>query len=93
MRTTQQFSVTLPRKIAKLVEQKVKSGAYASVSEVMREGVRALAEQDAAVEHWLRTTVATAYDEYKADPTRRITSAQLAKAIKEHRKARAKKKR
>jgi antitoxin ParD1/3/4 len=41
MRTTQQFSITLPLEMAEAVEDKVKSGAYASVSEVLRDGVRA----------------------------------------------------
>ena len=50
MRTTQQFSITLPIELASIIEEKIKSGAYASVSEV----VRALLERDAAVERWLR---------------------------------------
>ena len=35
MRTTQQFSITLPLDMAQAVERKVKSGAYASVSQGM----------------------------------------------------------
>jgi antitoxin ParD1/3/4 len=57
MRTTQQFSITLPYNMAEVVEGKIKSGAYASVSEVVREGVRALLERDAAIERWLREEV------------------------------------
>ena len=57
MRTTQQFSITLPLDMAEIVEGKIKSGAYASVSEVMRDGVRALLEREAAVERWLREEV------------------------------------
>jgi antitoxin ParD1/3/4 len=68
MRTTQQYSITLPHDMAELVENKVKSGNYASVSEVMREGVRALMERDAAFERWLREEVTLSYEEYKADP-------------------------
>jgi antitoxin ParD1/3/4 len=49
MRTTQQLSFTLPHDMAEAVESKIKSGAYASVSD----GVRALLERDAAVERWL----------------------------------------
>jgi putative addiction module CopG family antidote len=41
MRTTQQFSITLPHDMAEVVEGKIKSGAYATVSEVVRDGVRA----------------------------------------------------
>ena len=35
---------------------------YASESEVIREGLRALAARDRALEAWLRDTVAPAYD-------------------------------
>ncbi len=44
MGTMQQFSVTLPLDITEAVEQKIRSGGYASVSEVVRDGVRALLE-------------------------------------------------
>lgn len=72
MRTTQQYSITLPHEMAELIEAKVKSGTYASVSEVLRDGVRALMERDAALERWLREDVAASYDAYKADPTKAV---------------------
>jgi antitoxin ParD1/3/4 len=70
MRTTQQYSITLPHEMAEIVESKVQSGHYASVSEVLRDGVRALMERDAAFERWLREDAAASYDEYKADPSK-----------------------
>ena len=70
MRTTQQLSVTLPNDMAAAVKAKVASGEYASESEVIREGLRALQAQDRALEKWLRTEVVAAYDEMKADPSR-----------------------
>ena len=42
MRTAQQFSVTLPHEMAAPVRAKVASGEYARISEVIREGLRAL---------------------------------------------------
>jgi putative addiction module CopG family antidote len=69
VRNTQQFSITLPREMAKQVEERVASGAYASVSEVMREGVRALLDRDIAVEKWLRDEVVQSFDEYEANPS------------------------
>ena len=54
MRSTQQFSITLPLYMAEAVEGKIKSGGYAPVNEVMRDRVRALLERDTAVEKWLR---------------------------------------
>lgn len=72
MRSTQQFSVTLPNELATLVRGKVASGEYASESEVMREGLRALTAHERALEDWLRQQALPAYDAYRADPPRRI---------------------
>lgn len=46
------------------VEERVKSGAYASASEVMRAAVRALDREEAAMSDWLRDRV----NESFADP-------------------------
>jgi antitoxin ParD1/3/4 len=72
MQTTQQFSITLPIEMAELVEGKITSGAYASVSEVMRDGIRALMERDAAVERWLRDEVVEGHTEYLANPSKGV---------------------
>jgi antitoxin ParD1/3/4 len=70
MRTTQQFSVTLPTEMAQMVKAKVSSGEYASESEVMRDGLRALQSRDKALESWLLREVVPAYDALKANPSR-----------------------
>ena len=46
MRTTQQFSITLPNEMAELVRSKVAAGEYATESEVIRDGLRTLATRD-----------------------------------------------
>ena len=74
MRTTQQFSITLPHEMAQLVRAKVESGEYASESEVIRDGLRALESNNRALEAWLREDVAAAYDAMKADPSRAVTA-------------------
>jgi antitoxin ParD1/3/4 len=74
MRTTQQFSITLPTEMAQMVRAKVSSGEYASESEVIRDGLRALQARDRAVEHWLRQEVVPAYHALKADPSRGLTA-------------------
>lgn len=66
MRSTQQMSITLPLEMADRVKQRVANGDYASESEVIREGLRALQERENAIEHWLREEVAASYDAYKA---------------------------
>ncbi|CAM4066871.1 type II toxin-antitoxin system ParD family antitoxin [Roseateles saccharophilus] len=53
MRTTQQMSITVPNDMADVVKTKVRSGEYASESEVIRDGLRALMARDRAVESWL----------------------------------------
>lgn len=70
MRSTQQFSVTLPNEMAAEVRAKVASGEYASESEVIRDGLRALHARDRVVEQWLRSEVIRAYEALKADPSR-----------------------
>ncbi len=56
---------SLPPEHAAFIDSKVKSGSYASGSEVIRAGLRALQERDAAVEKWLQEDVARTYDAFK----------------------------
>lgn len=69
MGTTRQLSITLPNEMAAQVSARVASGEYASESEVIRDGLRALRERDEAVEHWLRTDVVKTYHKMRADPS------------------------
>ena len=68
MRTTRQLSITLPNDMADALRDKVSASEYASESEVIREGLRALSARDRAVEAWLQTEVAAAYDASVAGP-------------------------
>jgi len=72
MRSTQQFSITLPNEMADAVRAKVAAGEYATESEVIRDGLRALLARDRAVEDWLRKDVAAAYDALKSNPSRAV---------------------
>eukprot|EP01037_Dinobryon_pediforme_P005270 gene5270-5323_t len=82
MRTTQQFSITLPIEMAEAVEEKIQSGLYASVSEVVRDGVRALLTRDAAVERWLRDEVLAGNTEYLAVSSKAVPADQVLARIK-----------
>jgi len=82
MRTTQQFSITLPLDMAEIVEGKIKAGTYASVSEVVRDGVRALLDREAAVERWLREEVRSGHAEYLADPSKGVPATEILGRIK-----------
>ncbi len=68
---------SLPAEQAGYIDSLVASGAYATASEVVRAGLHALQERDAAVERWLREEVAPAYDAWKADPSRAIPAEEV----------------
>ena len=85
MRTTQQMSITLPNEMADAIRTKVRAGEYATESEVIREGLRALLNRDRAIESWLQSQVLEAYDAIKSDPTRAVTIDQVrARLAREH---------
>lgn len=77
MRSTQQMSITLPLEMAAAVKNRVAAGEYATESEVIRDGLRALMARDRAVENWLHAQVLPAYDALKADPSRGLTADQV----------------
>jgi putative addiction module CopG family antidote len=69
MPATRSLRVTLLEVMAEMVKAKVESGEYASESEVVGEGLRALQDRDDALTRWLKEEVAAAYDEYQANPS------------------------
>jgi antitoxin ParD1/3/4 len=71
--STEKRTISLPFDQAAFVDSKVASGDYASVSEVVRAGLRALKERDDAVERWLKEDVAATYDAMVADPKRGVS--------------------
>ena len=91
MRTTQQFSITLPNEMADLVKTKVAAGEYATESEVIRDGLRVLLARDRAMENWLLQEVGPAYDALKANPARAVAVDKVRAALAaEHKKTIAK---
>jgi antitoxin ParD1/3/4 len=68
MRNTKPLSITVPHEMARMIKDKVASGQYASESEVIRDGLRALQERDAAVENWLQQEVRRSIAEVAESP-------------------------
>lgn len=87
-RTSRPITVTLGE-LEECVEARVKSGAYASVSEVMRAAVRALDREDAAIDAWLKQRVDEAFEDRRAD----IPARTVFKRLRAHHAKQAKAKR
>jgi putative addiction module CopG family antidote len=75
------MSVTLPTEMAADVRAKVESGEYASESEVIRDGLRALAARERAVEDWLSGPVTEIYEAMKAEPSRARSASDVRAAL------------
>ncbi|MCW6508444.1 type II toxin-antitoxin system ParD family antitoxin [Lichenifustis flavocetrariae] len=82
MSTIEKRTFSLPAEHANFIDSLVASGSYASGSEVVRAGLRALQERDAAVERWLREDVASVYDAMKADPARGLSTEAVFGAVR-----------
>lgn len=87
---SKQLSITLPVEMANLLQAKVEAGEYASVSSAIQDAVRLAQARDRAfenaIENWLRTEVAAAYDALKADPSRGLTTEQVLESLARVRK-------
>jgi antitoxin ParD1/3/4 len=77
MSAIEKRTISLPSEHATFIDAKVASGAYASASEVVRAGLRALQERDEVVERWLRDEVAPTYDKMKANPKRGVAASKV----------------
>ncbi|RRU06568.1 type II toxin-antitoxin system ParD family antitoxin [Stenotrophomonas sp. 278] len=89
MRSTQQFSITLPNEMADAVRAKVAAGEYATESEVIRDGLRALLARDRAMEAWLRDHVVPAAQALAADPSSAVSLEEARNRVASRRRARA----
>ena len=76
-------TISLPEEHGAYIDQMVASGAFASASEVVRAGLRALQEREAAVDRWLQEEVAPVYDAMQADPDRGISVSRVFDELRE----------
>lgn len=82
--STEKRTISLPADQASFIDAKVAAGDYATASEVIRAGLRALKERDDAVERWLNSEVAATYDAMKADPARGVSVDDAFAAVRAH---------
>lgn len=66
-------TISLPIEHSDFIEAQVSCGKYASASEVVRAGLRALQERDEVIAEWIRKEVVPAYENYKANPESAIS--------------------
>jgi antitoxin ParD1/3/4 len=90
MTTVAKRTVSLPPDQAAFLDAQVAGGAYASASEVVRAGLRALQERDIAIETWLRAEVAATYDAMQADPDRARSADDVLQGLRERHNLRLK---
>jgi antitoxin ParD1/3/4 len=93
MPSPEKRTFSLPTEQAGYIDALVASGSYASGSEVVRAGLRALQERDASVEKWLREEVIGVYDDLQSDPKRAIPGEQAFATLRARHADRLKKKR
>jgi len=88
MSATAKRTISLPKEQAAFIDAKVAAGDYASASEVVRAGLRALRERDEAIERWLVEEVAPTYDAMMADPDSALSLESVHAAVLAHHAAR-----
>lgn len=84
MSSMEKRTISLPSEQSAFIDAKVRSGDFASASEVVQAGLRALKERDEAVDRWLREDVAPIYDAMKADPLRAVSIEDAFAQIRAH---------
>lgn len=84
-RKSRPITVTLGE-LQESVDARVKSGVYASASEVIRAAVRALDREEAAIDEWMRQRI----DEALSDPRSNVPAREVFERLREHHAARLK---
>ena len=87
---TAKRTVSLPDEQTAYIDGLVASGAFASTSEVVRAGLRALREREAAVDRWLEREVVPVFDAMRDDPGRAIPLNTALNAVRARHEAREK---
>jgi antitoxin ParD1/3/4 len=84
MSAREKRTFTLLLEQARYIDALVASGAYASASEVVGAGLRALQERETSVERWLQEEVVPVYDAMQREPDRAVSGDEVLAAISAH---------
>lgn len=90
MPPVQKRTFSLAEEQAEYIDAKVEAGEFASASEVVRAGLRALKERDEAIKRWLHEEAGPAYDEMTADPSDAVPADDVLAEIRDRLDARLK---
>ena len=88
MPTTEKLSITLPRDMAEMIRGKVQAGTHASNSEVIREALRLMQEQEVLKAQkllWLREKIARSL----ADPRPSVEAEEVFARLEERHRRRS----
>lgn len=77
MGAAEKRTFSLPTEQSNYIDKMVATGTYATSSEVIRAGLRALQERDAAVDRWLREEVVPVAIAIQSNPERAIPAEQV----------------
>lgn len=72
MSALREIQIMLPADLAARVRDKMRTGRYASESEVIAESLAALDDRETEIENWLIDDVKPALDRWAADPARAV---------------------
>lgn len=75
-------TVSLPAEQGAYIDRLVAQGVYASASEVVRAGLRALQERNGAMERWLRDEVVPVAATMQVDPSRALPAEEVFEALR-----------
>ena len=83
MAAAEKRTFSLPSEQAQYIDHLVATGTFATGSEVIRAGLRALQERDQAVERWLRQEVLPVAVAMQAEPDRALSIDQVFEELKD----------
>lgn len=75
------FSLTEEQ--AKFIDEKVQNGEYATASEVVRESIREMQDDNAAIERWLRKDVLPVLDRVRSGRAETHTPQEVRRHLRE----------